>query len=156
MEKTKTGIKTLNVAIKKLNEKAETPKYKIFSDSGCDLVCCADVTIPVGQIKLVGTGISIKIPHGYEAQIRPRSGLAAKHGVSVINSPGTIDSDYTGEVKVALIILGSAPLTIKKGEAFAQMVFCPVYKAVFHEVADLDLTCRGDGGFGHTDKFGDK
>jgi dUTP pyrophosphatase len=150
MNKTEVGIKTLNVAIKKLNDEANIPEYKVFSDSGCDLKCTSDVIIPVGKIKVVGTGIAIKTPHGYEAQIRPRSGLASKRGLSVINTPGTIDSGYTGEIKVALINLGEAPVELKEGDRFAQMVFCPVYKAVFHEVHELELTDRADGGFGHT------
>lgn len=102
---------------------------------------------------MVGTGISLAIPAGYEGQIRPRSGLALKHGVAVLNSPGTIDSDYRGEIKVLLINLGSEPVTIKRGERIAQIVFAPVAHAVFQCVESFDDTARGSGGFGSTDKL---
>jgi dUTP pyrophosphatase len=98
----------------------------------------------------VHTGIAIALPHGYEAQIRPRSGLAIKHGVTLVNSPGTIDPDYRGEIGVIIINHGSDPFTIRNGERVAQMVFAPIARAVLRELDELDETVRGDGGFGHT------
>lgn len=150
MKKTEIGIKTLNVAIKRINSEATIPKYQLVADAGCDLYCCKDILIPVGKVVMVNSGIALKVPHGYEAQVRPRSGLAVKKGISIINTPATIDSDYIGEIKVGLINLGEEDVEIKKGDRFAQLVFCPVYKAVFHEVDSLGSTERGSGGFGHT------
>jgi dUTP pyrophosphatase len=99
---------------------------------------------------MVPTGLTIALPQGYEAQVRPRSGLAAKHGVTCLNSPGTIDADYRGEVKVILINHGQEPFVITRGERIAQMVISPVTQAVFQEVTELDDTSRGAGGFGST------
>ena len=108
------------------------------------------VTLAPGEIRLVPCGFSMAIPHGYEAQIRPRSGLASRHGVTVINSPGTIDSDYRGEVHVPLINLGRQPFVIERGMRIAQMLIVPVPAVTIVEVDELDTTERGVGGFGHT------
>jgi dUTP pyrophosphatase len=103
-----------------------------------------------GDIRLIPCGFAMAIPHGYEAQVRPRSGLSSKHGVTMINAPGTIDSDYRGEVRVPLINLGRAPFTIERGMRIAQMLILPVPKSEMIEVDELDETERGEGGFGHT------
>ena len=114
----------------------------------------AAVTEPVilapGDIRLIPCGFSMAIPHGYEAQMRPRSGLSSKHGITMINTPGTIDSDYRGEVHVPLINLGKQPFTIERGMRIAQMLILPVPVVEMIEVQDLDETARGKGGFGHT------
>jgi dUTP pyrophosphatase len=109
-----------------------------------------DTIIEPGQIKLIPTGFAVAIPQGYEIQVRPRSGLAVKNGITLINSPGTIDSDYRGEVKVGLVNLGTAPFTVTRGARIAQMIVAPVQRACFVEVEGLDRTKRGVGGFGHT------
>jgi dUTP pyrophosphatase len=121
--------------------------------AGADLVACLDtseLTIPPGERRLVGTGCAIELPVGYEAQVRPRSGLALKHGITVLNTPGTIDADYRGEVKVLLVNLGQEPFTLKSGERIAQMVVAPVVRAQLEEVESLSSTQRGAGGYGHT------
>ena len=141
----------IDVPIKILKEDAQIPKYIHYTDAGCDLFCCdSNINIPVGKIKVVNTGIAIKIPAGFEAQIRPRSGLAIKKGIMVVNSPATIDSGYIGEIKVGLINMGREPVSINHGERFAQLVFSPVYRGIFHEVETLGNTDRDKGGFGHT------
>ena len=120
--------------------------------SGMDL--CAAVEgeqiIGVGAIEVIVTGITIALPQGFEAQVRPRSGLAIKHGVTVVNSPGTIDADYRGEVKIGLINLGQHPFTINRNDRIAQLVLAPVSMATVNVVDSLDKTTRQDGGFGHT------
>lgn len=108
------------------------------------------ITLAPGEREGVRTGLSMEIPPGYEAQIRPRSGLAARHGVTVINSPGTIDHDFRGEIIVLLVNLGAEPYTIKPGDRIAQMVIAPVARATVVEVDELSQTVRGEGGFGHT------
>ncbi|MGY3471675.1 dUTP pyrophosphatase [Bradyrhizobium sp. LM6.11] len=108
------------------------------------------MTLAAGQYALVPTGLAIALPAGYEAQVRPRSGLAAKHGVTVLNSPGTIDADYRGEIKVILINHGQAAFVIKRGERIAQMVIAPMVQAALVPVAELSSTDRGAGGFGST------
>lgn len=110
------------------------------------------VTINPGERKLIPTGLRIALPQGYEAQVRPRSGLALKHGVTVLNSPGTIDADYRGEVGVILINLGQEPFEIKHGDRIAQMVVAPYARVSWNSVDSLDETQRGEGGFGHTGK----
>jgi dUTP pyrophosphatase len=110
----------------------------------------ADVTIAPGEIKLVPTGISVALPHGYEAQIRPRSGLALKHGITFVNTPGTIDSDYRGIISLIVTNLGKEPYVVKRGARVAQMIIQEVIKAQIEEVDDLDATARAHGGFGHT------
>jgi dUTP pyrophosphatase len=120
--------------------------------SGLDLLACIDepVDLEPGRAKLIPAGICLEIPRGVEGQVRPRSGLALRHGVTVLNSPGTIDSDYRGEVGVILINHGREPLRIKRGDRIAQLVFCPVTPVVLEESEDLRGSERGDGGFGHT------
>lgn len=130
------------------------PAYQTAGAAGLDLsaaVAEADpVTLAPGQYALVPTGLAIALPAGHEAQVRPRSGLAAKHGVTVLNSPGTIDADYRGEIKVILINHGSAPFVVKRGERIAQLVIAPVVQAALVAVETLSATDRGDGGFGST------
>jgi dUTP pyrophosphatase len=115
-----------------------------------DVVSAEDVAIAPGARHAVATGLSVAIPEGYEIQVRPRSGLALKHGITVPNTPGTIDSDYRGELKVILINLGSEPFAIARGDRVAQLVLAPVVKAAWEEVEELDATERGAGGFGST------
>jgi len=120
--------------------------------AGMDLAASLDapVTIAPGKRALVGTGLAIALPRGFEAQVRPRSGLAAKHGVTVLNAPGTIDEDYRGEIKVILINHGDEPFVVKSGERIAQLVIAKVARAVLDEQSSLDGSARGAGGFGHT------
>ncbi len=120
--------------------------------AGMDLAASldAEVTIPPHKHALVGTGLAIALPRGYEAQVRPRSGLAAKHAVTVLNAPGTIDEDYRGEIKVILINHGDEPFVVKSGERIAQLVIAPVARVVLDEQSALDGSTRGAGGFGHT------
>ncbi|MFH1857049.1 MAG: dUTP diphosphatase [Candidatus Omnitrophota bacterium] len=128
------------------------PSYMSEGASGMDLY--ADVEketfIAPGQIKLISSGIHVSLPIGYEAQVRPRSGLALKHGISIVNAPGTIDSDYRGVVGVILINLGGEPFKISRGDRIAQMVVKSVTRANLEEVIELDETVRSEGGFGHT------
>ena len=140
------------VLIKRLSKDVELPKYETNGSSGMDLSANipTDIKIEPGKTSIIPTGISLSIPKNFEIQIRPRSGLAAKSQVSVLNTPGTIDADYRGEIKVILINLGSNTFTIKKGTRIAQMVLSPVIKAKFKEVENLDETDRGSGGFGST------
>ena len=126
------------------------PSYATAHAAGVDVVSAEEVTIPPGGRHAVATGFAMAIPEGYEVQVRPRSGLALKHGISLPNTPGTIDADYRGEVKVILINLGKAPFAIARGDRIAQLVAAPVQMATFAEVADLDDTVRGAGGFGST------
>jgi len=118
--------------------------------AGLDVVAAEDVTLAPGERHAVATGFAIAIPHGYEVQVRPRSGLALKHGITCLNTPGTIDSDYRGEVKVILANLGSEPFAVRRGERIAQLVPAPVLDAGFREVKVLGETQRGAGGFGST------
>jgi len=128
------------------------PTYESEGSSGMDIR--ANVKEPVvlkaGEKKLVSTGLAISIPPGYEAQIRPRSGLALRYGIGMVNSPGTIDSDYRGEIGIILINWGTEAFTIKRGDRIAQMIVTRVYRADLVETDDLDATSRGQGGFGHT------
>jgi len=128
------------------------PKYMTDNASGADIFAAIEheIIIKPGEIKLIPTGFCVAIPEGYEIQIRPRSGLAIKHGVTVVNAPGTIDSDYRGEIKVGLINLGQKPFKIKRGDRIAQMVLAPCYQIDWAEVTKLPDTKRGKGGFGHT------
>jgi dUTP pyrophosphatase len=130
------------------------PSYQSAHAAGVDLLAAVPATAPVtltaGERALVPTGIAIALPEGYEAQVRPRSGLAARHGLTVLNSPGTIDADYRGEIRVLLANLGSAAVTITRGMRVAQMVIAAVVRADIVEVASLDNTKRGSGGFGST------
>lgn len=134
-----------------LDEGVPEPRYKHDGDSGFDLAANEDIDIPAKGIALVSTGIRFGIPKGYEIQVRSRSGLAAKNGVFVLNSPGTVDASYTGEVKVILANFGHNPFHIQKGDRIAQAVVCPVEKAQIIPVVDLNMTTtRGEGGFGST------
>jgi dUTP pyrophosphatase len=126
------------------------PGYASEHAAGLDIVAAEAVILAPGARRAVGTGFAIAIPHGYEVQVRPRSGLALKHGITCLNSPGTIDSDYRGEVKVILANLGSEPFEVRRGERIAQLVPAPVLKSAFVEVFELDETERGEGGFGST------
>jgi dUTP pyrophosphatase len=126
------------------------PAYATSGAAGMDVLAAEDVTVPSGARHAVATGFSVAIPAGYEIQVRPRSGLALKHGISVPNTPGTIDSDYRGELKVILINHGAEPFAIARGDRIAQLVLAPVMQAAWEEVAALDETSRGAGGFGST------
>ena len=142
----------VSVAVKRLahGEGLELPAYATAGAAGMDVVAAEAVTIPPGGRHAVATGLALAIPPGYEVQVRPRSGLALKHGISVPNTPGTIDSDYRGELKVILINHGAKPFAIERGDRVAQLVLAPVTRAVWDEVAELDETERGAGGFGST------
>ena len=126
------------------------PAYATAHAAGMDVVAAEALTLAPGERHAVATGFAIAIPDGYEVQVRPRSGLALKHGITCLNSPGTIDADYRGEVKVILANLGSEPFEVKRGERIAQLVPAPVLRACFQEVEQLDDTARGQGGFGST------
>lgn len=128
----------------------DLPRYATGGAAGMDVVSAEDVTIAPGARHAVATGLAMAIPPGYEIQVRPRSGLALKHGITVPNTPGTIDSDYRGELKVILINHGSEPFPIARGDRVAQLVLAPVTQAAWREVAELDETERGAGGFGST------
>ena len=126
------------------------PAYATAHAAGMDVVAAEDVTLAPGARHAVATGFAIAIPEGYEVQVRPRSGLALKHGITCLNTPGTIDADYRGEVKVILANLGDAPFAVARGERIAQLVPAVVQRAAFAEVEELDETARGAGGFGST------
>ena len=128
------------------------PSYMTSGSAGMDISAAVeeDITVKPGNRALIPTGLTVAVPPGYELQVRPRSGLAVKQGIGILNSPGTIDSDYRGEIKVILINLGDNSITIKRGDRIAQMVLCPVPRAVPEEVDELPPTERNDGGFGHT------
>ena len=140
------------IQIKKLFNEVLTPKYETPGSSGMDIAAHIerDVVINSGDKALIPTGFSLSIPQGHEIQIRPRSGLAAKRGITVLNTPGTIDADYRGEIKVILINLSKDKFIVKKGDRIAQMVVCPVVKVQLEDVQELSLTNRGVGGFGST------
>ncbi len=142
----------MKLKIKKLNPEAIIPAYQTELSAGFDLHSIEDYIIKPMERKLIKTGLAFEIEPGYEVQIRPRSGLAFKHGITVLNSPGTIDADYRGEIMVLLINLGSEEFEIKKGERIAQAVIAPVVQAEFEEVNELSETKRGKGGFGSTGK----
>ncbi|PAF53903.1 deoxyuridine 5'-triphosphate nucleotidohydrolase [Helicobacter sp. 13S00482-2] len=138
----------MNINIKKLHPDAIIPKYQTLGAAGFDIHSIEDVTLLSKESKLIKTGLSMSIQQGYELQIRPRSGLALKYSISVLNTPGTIDSDYRGEIMVLLINHSSENFTITKGDRIAQGVISKVYQADFIEVSELDETLRGSGGFG--------
>jgi len=140
------------IQIKKLSNDVLTPKYETSGSSGMDVAAYIeqDIVINPGDKALIPTGFSLSISQGYEVQIRPRSGLAAKNCITVLNAPGTIDADYRGEIKVILINLGKDKFIVKRGERVAQMVVCPVTQVKLEEVKKLPLTDRGTGGFGST------
>lgn len=143
---------TVSVAIKRLPHGAglPLPAYATSGAAGMDVVSAENVTIAPGARHAVATGLALAIPEGYEIQVRPRSGLALKHGITVPNTPGTIDSDYRGELKVILINLSDEHFVIARGDRVAQLVLAPVVQAAWDEVAELDATTRGEGGFGST------
>jgi dUTP pyrophosphatase len=126
------------------------PAYATEGAAGMDLLAAREVVLPPGGRALVPTGLAVAIPEGFEMQVRPRSGLALKHGITVLNAPGTVDSDYRGEVGVVLVNTGSEPVTLARGERIAQAVFAPVTRAAWEEVVVLPETRRGAGGFGST------
>ena len=142
----------VSVRIKRLphGHGLDLPAYATSGSAGMDVLSAESVTIRPGQRHAVATGLSVAIPQGYEIQVRPRSGLAFKHGISVPNTPGTIDSDYRGELKVILINHGSDDFPIARGDRIAQLVLAPVTQAAWEEVEELDETARGEGGFGST------
>jgi len=144
----------VKLLIKKLHKNIILPEYKTDGSSGMDLMANVEQTVKIlpGEKKIISTGIMVAIPKQYEIQIRPRSGLAAKNGISVLNTPGTIDSDYRGEIKVILINLGKDIFQINKNDRIAQMIVCPIIKVELKEVESLPETVRGEGGFGSTDK----
>ena len=144
----------VKVLFKKLNQKAKLPSYKTSGSSGMDLMACVDkpITIKPNESKLIPTGIAIAIPEDMEVQIRPRSGLAAKSSISVLNTPGTIDSDYRGELKIILFNHGKDQFTVKDEDRVAQMVLMPILKVEIEETNELPETIRGSGGFGSTGK----
>ncbi|MBC8064108.1 MAG: dUTP diphosphatase [Chlorobia bacterium] len=135
-----------------LGANSTVPAYQSTHAAGMDLCCSEDCVLEPGERKLVSTGIRMAIPEGFEGQVRPRSGLAMKHGIGMVNSPGTIDSDYRGEIGVLLINLGKETVTFLKGDRIAQLVICPVTRARLLPVDELDQTERGVGGFGSTGK----
>ena len=141
------------IQIKKLSSSVLIPKYETTGSSGMDISAHIknNIIINPGEKALVSTGFSMAIPKGFEVQIRPRSGLAAKKNITVLNTPGTIDADFRGEIKVILINLGKEKFIIENGERIAQMVVCPIVQANLEEVIELPGTERGSGGFGSTD-----
>jgi dUTP pyrophosphatase len=140
------------ILIKRLSKKVTLPRYETEDSSGLDLAANIDKQIKIfpGKSEIIPTGLAVAIPKNFEIQIRPRSGLAAKNQVSVLNTPGTIDADYRGEIKVILINLSDKVFVVEKGLRIAQMVVCPVIKASLKEVTKLEATERGSGGFGST------
>ena len=147
---------TPKIKIRRLHPETDTdiplPRYMTSHASGMDLCAAlaADQVLEVGSITVIPTGIAVALPPGFEAQIRPRSGLAFRHGIGIINAPGTIDADYRGEIKVALINLGTRRYTVSRGDRIAQMVVQKVFQAALEIVDELEETERNEGGFGHT------
>ena len=144
----------VKVLVKKLDQNIKLPFYKTPQSSGMDLMAInqKQITINPGGKEIIPTGLSVAIPKNYEIQIRPRSGLAANKGISVLNTPGTIDSDYRGEIKIILINLSKKSFVVKSGDRIAQMILCPVAKGKLKEVKNLPETIRGKKGFGSTGK----
>jgi dUTP pyrophosphatase len=147
-------VSTVPVKLRRLpnGQGIDLPRRMTGSAAGFDLCAAvdADVTLKPGEIRTIPCGFAMGFPHGYEAQVRPRSGLASKHGITLINSPGTIDADYRGQVMVPLINHGQADFVVSRGMRIAQMLILPVPEVSFEEVDELDETSRGQGGFGHT------
>ena len=144
----------VKILVKKFDKNIKLPAYKTSGSSGMDLVAYIKnkITINPGKTAMIPTGIAVAVPKNYEIQIRPRSGLAAKKSISVLNTPGTIDSDYRGEIKIILINLSKKPFVVKSGDRVAQMILCPVAKGKLREVKNLPKTVRDKGGFGSTGK----
>jgi dUTP pyrophosphatase len=147
MERVRIPIKRLSK-----NDAVVFPRYMTEGSSGMDLFACLEkeVALLPGERRLIQTGVSVAIPHGFEGQVRPRSGLAVRYGIGIINSPGTIDADYRGEIAVLLMNYGNEPFTIHNGDRIAQLVVSRVCRATWQEVEDLPATERQEGGFGHT------
>jgi dUTP pyrophosphatase len=145
-------METVQFCFQRLSPLATLPHYQTEHAAGMDLHAALEgpVEVQAGDIELIPCGFAMAIPPGFEAQVRPRSGLATRHGVSMPNAPGTIDADYRGEVKIPLINLGREPFTVESGMRIAQMVICPVMRAEIEEVDSLETTMRGSGGFGST------
>ncbi|HET58659.1 MAG TPA: dUTP diphosphatase [Deltaproteobacteria bacterium] len=142
------------VAVRRIGETGDIPLPRYMSDdaAGMDLYAAVEgeeLLLP-GERKLVPTGIAVALPRGYEAQIRPRSGLALDHGVTLLNTPGTVDADYRGEIRIVMVNLGDRPFLIRRGDRIAQMVIHRVSRVAWREIDMLDVTSRGEGGFGHT------
>ena len=144
----------VKILVKKFNKHIKLPIYKTDGSSGMDLVAYTKkkIIINPSRTAIIPTGIALAIPKNYEIQIRPRSGLAAKKSISVLNTPGTIDSDYRGEIKIILINLSKKPFIVKSGDRIAQMILCPIAKGKLQEVKNLPKTIRDKGGFGSTGK----
>ena len=144
----------VKILVKKFDKNIKLPVYKTSGSSGMDLMAYTKnkITISPGKTAMIPTGFAVAIPKNYEIQIRPRSGLAAKKNISVLNTPGTIDSDYRGEIKIILINLSKRSFVVKSGDRVAQMVLCPIVKGKLQEVKKLPKTVRGKGGFGSTGK----
>lgn len=138
------------INFQKINPDARIPQYATEGSAGFDFCSVLDYSLKPMERKLFPTGLKLEIPRGYELQIRPRSGLALKFGITVLNSPGTIDSDYRGEIGILLVNFGDKPYDVKKGERIAQGVLAPYTQATFREVSSLEETSRGTGGFGST------
>lgn len=144
-----SDVRSVKVPVQ-LEEGATLPQYQTPGAAGMDVTCTHEVTLKPGERASVGTGLRMMIPEGYEVQVRPRSGLAIRHGLTMVNSPGTIDSDFRGEIKILMINLGSDVVTLSKGERVAQLVLAPVVRAELMIADTLDETERGSGGFGST------
>ena len=144
----------VKILVKKIYKNIKLPVYKTFGSSGMDLLAYIKnkITINPSKTAIIPTGIAVAIPKNYEIQIRPRSGLAAKKGISVLNTPGTVDSDYRGEIIIILINLSKKSFVVKSGDRVAQMILCPVVRAKLKEVKNLPKTIRDKGGFGSTGK----
>ena len=144
----------IQIPITQSSDAVDLPLPQYMSDGASGLVLYSanhdDIVMKPGEIHIISTGISVAIPHGYEIQVRPRSGLAFKHGISIVNSPGTIDSDYRGEIRVVLVNLGKVSFTIKRGYRIAQMILQKVERIEWMPVKDLENSVRAEGGFGHT------
>ena len=147
MERVKIHIKRL-----RKDPLVALPQYMTEGSSGMDLFAClqTEVTLQPGERRLIPTGVSVAIPEGFEGQVRPRSGLAIRNGIGLINAPGTIDADYRGEIAALLINFGNEPFTVRNGDRIAQMIISRVFRATWEEVEDLPPTQRQGGGFGHT------
>lgn len=145
---------SITIAVQRLPHGAglDLPAYATADSAGLDLLAAIakDITLQPGERRLIPSGLAIALPPGTEAQVRPRSGLALKHGITVLNAPGTVDADYRGEVGVILVNLGDAPFTVARGDRIAQMVFAPYLQGTWNEVDSLEASARGAGGFGST------
>ncbi|WP_131766319.1 dUTP diphosphatase [Candidatus Protofrankia californiensis] len=151
---TAAGLDLVGVLVHRLDPDLPLPVYAHAGDAGADLVAAQDVTLAPGERAMVGTGIAIALPEGYAAFVHPRSGLAARHGVSIVNAPGTVDAGYRGEIKVVLVNTDlRETVVLRRGDRIAQLVIQRVERAAFQEVAELPPTVRGVGGFGSTGGF---